>query len=177
VDLLKALSKKWLSQMLRRFIVFIFLLLIWIVLSGVIDPFHIIMGVVCCALVTAISGDLVFKDGSGQPERIVIFGVRLIGYLFWLLKELVISNFHVFRLAMSPGGIKDVRPRIIRYQTKLESPFARFILANSITLTPGTITLELTERTLYIHAISDTTAEGLQGPMEKKIGRIFGQKL
>lgn len=163
--------------MLRRFIVFIFLLLIWIVLSGTMKPFNLISGVICSAFVTAISGDLVFKDRSGSPASLPLFGLRLAGYLCWLLWELILSNLHVLRLAISPGGMKEVRPRIVKFQTKLESPFARFILANSITLTPGTITMELKGQNLYIHAISETTAKGLEGPMEKKIGKIFGQEI
>ncbi len=166
--------------MLRRCLFFTVLFLVWIVLSGNIDGPHLTMGLISCALVTALSSDLLIGLGSanGANKRLLPISIpRLIKYLFWLLWELVLSNLHVLRLALSPSGMKDVRPRIIRFQTKLESPLARFMLANSITLTPGTITIELEGNDLFIHAINETTAKGLEGPMEKKIGRIFGQKI
>ncbi len=163
--------------MLRRTIVFAALFPVWIVLSGNLDGQHLLMGVIACAFVSIISGDLVFQDRRGNPRDLPVIGYRLAGYLCWLLWEVVLSNFHVLRLALSPTGMRDVRPRIVRFQTRLDSPTARYVLANSITLTPGTITVELVGNDLYIHAISEATAKGLEGPMEKKIGRIFGQEL
>lgn len=161
--------------MLRRILVFIVLLAFWWILSG--DKNHLPLGIVSCLIVTALSGDLLFVGPQKSIGQLVGEGFRFIAFIPWLLWEIVIANFHVLRLALAPNGCKEVRPRIIRYTTKLKGDFPRFMLANCITLTPGTITVEMIGDDLFIHAISDVTAKGLEGPMEKKIGHIFGEKV
>jgi len=154
-----------------RFLVFILLMITWVVLSGLMDWFHLSLGVISCAIITLISSDLVFENRRGAVWQRIRQGTRLAKYLWWLLMQVVISNIHLLRLAIA--GKRALKPQILRYESGLESDFEKFMLANSITLTPGTVTIKIIGQTFYIHAISDIAAKGLDGEMEKRIAKIF----
>jgi multicomponent Na+:H+ antiporter subunit E len=160
--------------MLNRLLTFTLLLAAWLVFSGIYDAFHITLGVISSAFVAWISTDLLFEDrGPGVRVRLVQ-GWRLAGYLLWLLWEVVLSNLHLLKLTLKPGGLGEVKPRITRYRTTLlKTDFQKYLLATSITVTPGTITMKILGDDFYIHAVSATTAEGLDGQMERRIAAIF----
>ena len=141
------------------------------VLSGLIDPFHLTLGVISCGIVTWLSSDMLFENRSHTFSDRCRQAGRMIAYLVWLLGQIVIANLHIIRLAFSSR--EALQPQIVRFQTSLSSDFEKFLLANSITLTPGTVTIKILGDTFYIHAISDTAAEGLDGTMEAKIAHIF----
>ena len=153
--------------------IFIFVLLfaLWVVLSGLLDPFHLTLGLISCLIVTRISSDLLFEDRSIGFRRRITQGARLSAYLLWLVWQIVLANIAVLKLAFSPR--KGLQPQIVRYKTALQSDFEKFLLANSITLTPGTVTIKILGDTYYIHAINDAAAAGLDGEMERRIARIF----
>jgi len=97
---------------------------------------------------------------------------RFFTYIPWLLYQIVLSNLHVVRLALGPRNLLD--PKIIEFKTKLESDISMVTLANSITLTPGTITVDVRDGVYYVHAVSKKTAEDLMtGEMEDRIAHIF----
>lgn len=162
--------------MLQRFLVFCILFAIWFVLSATPTLVHLTMGVMCSGLVTWISGDLIFAGPKKPVQQLLGEFWRFFLYIPWLMKELVIANLHVLRLALAPGGPRHVRPRIVRYKTYLKSDFARFLFANSITVTPGTITILMEDDEIFIHAISEHTERGLEGSMEARIARIYGEE-
>lgn len=96
---------------------------------------------------------------------------KLVAYLIWLLYQILLANFHMFKLAFSKPEV--LQPQIIRYDSNLKSDFEKYLLANSITLTPGTVTIKIIGDAYYVHAISDIAAKGLDGQMEKRIANIF----
>lgn len=151
--------------------IFAILLVTWLIFSGLFDAFHITLGVISCGLVTWISSDLLFDDRAIPLRRRLVQGGRLFAYLAWLLWQVVLANLHLFRLAF--GSQEEVQPQILRYETSLRSDFEKYLLANSITLTPGTVTIKILGDVFYIHAISDVAAGGLDGEMERRIARIF----
>jgi len=68
----------------------------------------------------------------------------------------------------------EIRPRIVHFRTNLNSDLARVMLANSITLTPGTITVDIDDREFYVHALSDKVAKDLlTGEMERRVSHVF----
>ncbi len=154
-------------------LVFILLFSIWIVFSGKFDLFHLILGVFSASFVTYFSSDLYFTD------RTIGFGARIgqlfrfCRYLVWLLYEIFLANLHVLKLALWPKSFPEIDPTIIRLKTELRSNYARYVLANSITLTPGTVTLNIVEDTLFVHAISRKAAASLDGEMERRIKDVF----
>jgi len=97
----------------------------------------------------------------------------MVGYSIFLLREIVIANLHVMRLAMLPGGLKAVKPQVFRFKTHLKTDFAKWILANSITLTPGTVTIRVRDDWFYIHAISSKVLMESGGEMERRIQKIY----
>lgn len=158
---------------LYRGVVFGLLFVTWMIFSGLFDAFHLTLGVISCGIVTWMSSDLFFEDRTIPLGRRIRQGIGLGGYCFWLLWQIVLSNLHLFRLAFASK--EALQPHIVRYETKLKTDFEKYLLANSITLTPGTVTIKIMGDTFYIHAISDIAAEGLDGEMERRIARIFAE--
>ncbi|MDF1656707.1 MAG: Na+/H+ antiporter subunit E [Verrucomicrobiales bacterium] len=162
------------KRKLYRGVVFGLLFLTWMIFSGLFDAFHLTLGVISCGIITWMSSDLLFEDRTIPLLARLRQGKRLGGYCFWLLWQIVLSNLHLLRLAFSP--MSSLQPHIVRYETKLETDFEKYLLANSITLTPGTVTIKIMGNTLYIHAISDIAAKGLDGEMERRIAQIFARE-
>ena len=86
----------------------------------------------------------------------------------------MLANVHVFKLAITGSGQAEIAPRVVKFKTKLKSDFAKFVFANSITLTPGTVTISITGNQFIVHAISDATAKDLAtGEMERRVAEVF----
>lgn len=147
------------------------LMVIWVVFSGFLDPFHLSLGLISCGIVTWLSSGLLFDDRTITIRRRAIQTVRFASYVLWLTWQIVLSNIAVLKLAFAPRT--SLQPQIVRYRTPLKSDFEKFLLANSITLTPGTVTIKILGDTFYIHAIDDGAAAGLNGEMDRRIARIF----
>lgn len=152
-------------------LIFGMLFALWIVLSGLLDPFHLTLGLISCGIVTWISSDLLFADRSIAPLKRIGQSIRLAKYLLWLLWQIALANYQVLLLAFAPK--EALQPQIVRYKTSLKTDFEKFMLANSITLTPGTVTIKILGDIFYVHAVSDAAAAGLDGVMESKIAAIF----
>jgi len=145
----------------------------WILLSGKFDAFHLTLGALSCLLVSYLSHDLLFskKDEHRKPG----IPIRFIAYIPWLLYQIVLANIHVVRLALGPKMAENVDPRIFRFKTKLKHRMAKVTFGNSITLTPGTITVFINDDEFLVHAISEKSAAGLPGEMEERIAHVFGE--
>ena len=162
---------------MRALLTFTILLTLWCILSGLFDAFHLTLGVFSCALITLLSNNYLYAEQQFNLRRILLIGWRFIPYGAWLLKEIFLANVHVFWIAMTPGGLRYLNPEIIQFTTRLSSPIARYLLANSITLTPGTVTVKLKDAIFCVHSISAHTTKGLEGEMENRIARVFGETL
>jgi len=152
---------------------FIVLFAPWLVLSGKFDPLHVGMGVVCSLLVAYRSADLLFPDREATLVDRLRQLAGFIGYIGWLFWEIILANLHVFRVALSPRMNELLAPRLVEFDTKLEKELSKFILANSITLTPGTVTVRVNGNKFLVHALTKKTADGLPGAMETRIANIF----
>ncbi len=158
---------------MSRLLTFLVLMSIWIVFSGQFDAFHLSLGVLSVGLVTVLSGDLLF-----QGHHISLVGrIRMLfggmGYSLWLLLEIIKANFYVFSLALHPRMRDEIQPHIIRFKTSLKTDFAKFVFAQSITLTPGTVTVRVEGDEFTVHAISPRTADALPGTMQDKVKALF----
>ena len=151
-------------------IMFMILFLFWIVMSGRFDGFHLALGVISSAIVSYISHDLFFKDIKNRYRHIE--AVRFIKYLPWLFYQIVVANFYVAFLVLDPMMSERLEPRIIKFKTKLKKELSLVTFGNSITLTPGTITVLIKDGYYYVHAIDSISAKGLPGDMEKRVGRV-----
>ena len=109
------------------------------------------LGIISCAIVALFSGDLLFVSLKlkGLPRA----WVRFILYCPWLLYQIFLANLHVLFLTFHPKMMEIIDPQIFRFRSKLKGDLALVTFANSITLTPGTITVETDGEDFYIHWI------------------------
>jgi len=155
---------------MRYLYTFLIMMGFWILLSGKFDLFHLTLGVISSALVSFLSTDLfMYEKGKNRLST----GLRFILYLPWLLYQIVLSTMHVTFLALHPKMKDQIDPTIVTFKTKLKSNLAKVALANSITLTPGTITIRVEDQVFYVHAISRKAAAGLPGEMEDRLAKVF----
>jgi multicomponent Na+:H+ antiporter subunit E len=152
------------------------LFVLWVLLSGRLDAFHLTLGVVSSMVVAFISYDLLFQDQERGISHRMRPMLRFPRYAVWLCGQIVRANLYVLYLTLHPGVKKTLDPRIVRFKTVLKSDFARFIFATSITLTPGTVTVRVFEDEFIVHAITRKMAESLPGDMERRIVKIFEEK-
>lgn len=145
----------------------------WIFFSGQLDWWHLSWGILCCALVTYISRDFLFKDKTIRLKGKVKEAKRFIAYIPWLLFQIVVANIYIAYLALHPKMPKLIDPHIIRFKTRLKKDFALVTFGNSITLTPGTITVLIKDGYFYVHAIDERVARALPGAMETRIYSIY----
>lgn len=143
-------------QKARYFIpLFMVLFIFWLLLNGSLAPDVLIVGVVASFLIALLFGNgLSFLTGFNFTPRGI--GAAVI-YVFYFLRELVKSNLRLAAIVLSPS--LPVNPGIVKVHTKLKSPMGRLLLANSITLTPGTLTVELRDEWLYIHWVTVVSPE------------------
>jgi len=163
-----------LLRLVYPLLVFFLLLFTWVIFSGKFDAFHLGLGALSSLIVTVISQDLLFADRAKSLKERFSEAGRFFSYSLWLLWQIVLANVHVFKLAMTKAGEEEMSPRLVKVKLKLKSDFARFVFANSITLTPGTITILIKGNECLVHAISEAVeADLLSGEMERRVAEVF----
>ncbi len=147
-------------------LVFGLCLTFWLLLSGHFEPLVLGLGVASAAAVAWVNRDFeVIAD-------VLRAGPRFVPYVGWLLKEIVLANLQVARIVLDPR--LPIDPVVVRYRAPLSTDLALTTLGNSITLTPGTITVDVEGREVTVHALTRAGADGvLEGSMARRIGRVF----
>nr|MBF0220714.1 Na+/H+ antiporter subunit E [Desulfobulbaceae bacterium] len=163
---------------MSHFLMFLLMMLLWVLMSGKFDVFHLTLGVISSVIVSLISTDLLFLEKGKSVGARLVEAWRFALYACWLVWQIILANFHVTYLALSPKPIREtLSPRIFNFKTTLQTDFARFVLANSITLTPGTVTIRIHGDIFYIHAITEKAAGDLAGEsisdMERRVAWVF----
>ena len=153
---------------------FIIMFAIWVLLSGKFDGFHLSLGIISCAIVSFLSSDLLFS--AHTEESLLVQWVRFIRYIPWLLIQVFKAGFHVTYLVFHPRMMELIDPRIIKFRSKLKRDLALVTFANSITLTPGTITVYVSiDGDFKVHAIDPASGDPLPGEMEVRIAEAFDE--
>jgi multicomponent Na+:H+ antiporter subunit E len=154
-------------------ITFFIMLGVWVLLSGKFDIFHLSLGVVSCGIVAYISSDLLFPNKTGNLlKEWLLFA----NYIPWLIVEIFKAGFHVTYLVFHPRMMDLIDPRIIKFRSKLQTDLSLVTFANSITLTPGTITIYVSvDGDFKVHAIDAASGDPLPGEMEARIAKAFGE--
>ena len=156
------------------FLTFIIMCGTWVVLSGKFDPFHLSLGLICCGIVAYLSCDLLFP--SPKIKGLLRQWARFVRYVPWLMVEIIKANLHVTYLVFHPRMMELIDPHIVKFRSKLKSDLALVTFANSITLTPGTITIDVSiDGDFKVHAIDKASGEPLPGEMEANIAKAFGE--
>ena len=142
--------------------------LIWIGNSGYFNGLLLSLGAVSVAFVVFMAYRLDIVDEESQPLSV---SRRIIVYWLWLLKSLVQSNITVVKRIWQ--GPKSINPVVARIPTSQKTEMGQTIYANSITLTPGTTTLDIQGDTLIVYALSYDGIRYLQGgEMDRRVKRL-----
>ena len=139
------------------------LFVFWVILSGKIDFFHLAAGALSSAAIAVATCKLYALSPPVGPAGSHPFWTlpwtRLVTYVPWLATQIVVSSFQVAQIVLSPK--MKIRPIIVRFDHPLPHNIARATLANSITLTPGTVTIDVRGNEYVVHALTDDAAEAL----------------
>jgi multicomponent Na+:H+ antiporter subunit E len=133
---------------MKRFLLHIVLAVIWMLMFASFDPYTLLAGLAVSFVLIAMLGP------TQESRRFRVNPLRLVRFAAYFVKILVIANWQVARLVLDPA--MPIRPRIIRYDVAGLSPAQVTTLANAITLTPGTLSVDLSpdDRALYVHCIN-----------------------
>ena len=154
---------------------FVAMFTFWVVLSGMFDAFHLTMGVISCLLVAHFSHDLLFYGDDDQSWVRGLWG--FITYVPWLFYQIIIANLQVAYVVLHPRMFELIDPHVIRFKTKLKRPISKVIFAQSITLTPGTITVSIHDDEFSVYALTRNASESLPGEMETRVARALESDL
>jgi multicomponent Na+:H+ antiporter subunit E len=161
---------------LQFFNLWLTLLLIWLIANGTLATNTVIAGVVVSAIIALAFSTFARVYSVIRWSPVVIYNYFM--YLGVFLIELIKANLNVMRLVFSPRI--DIKPGIVEIKTELKSPLGRLALANSITLTPGTLVVDIKDDSLFIHWINigatDPVAatEAISARFEKFLKVIYG---
>jgi multicomponent Na+:H+ antiporter subunit E len=146
------------------------LFLFWLVLTGSVRPLDLALGALFSAMVGAWAARFLW---AGDPPHLTIRTAgALIGYVVHLLKSVVVAAVHVAEVVVDPR--MPVDPLVIEYRTALSTDTARTAFANSVTMTPGTLTVEIEGETLLIHCLAERFADEItSGELERRVARVF----
>lgn len=153
------------------------LLVFWVLLSGKFDAVHVGAGVVTALFIAFVTAPLrQLEPAIGASVDHPLGGLRLwaaAGFTLYLAKEIVVSSLQVAYVVLHPR--MPIQPRVLRFRTALPHPLARLTLANAITLTPGTVTLDVDGDEFVIHALTPGSARGIEaGAMRDRVRGVFG---
>ncbi len=147
------------------------LAVLWLLLSGHFEPLLLFFGLVSVLLVVFISLRMSVIDHEGFPVHL---SGRLLSYIPWLTKEIAKSNWDVAKIVLDPS--LPISPSMRSFRVIPRTDLGRVIYANSITLTPGTITTGIIDDTFEIHALTTAAWDGTEeGEMGRKVSRLEGE--
>jgi multicomponent Na+:H+ antiporter subunit E len=146
------------------------LFVFWLLLSGIYTPFLVLAGLGVSVAVAALAWRMGASDPEGHP---VHFTPAVLTYWPWLIKEIAVSGWQVTCIILHPK--LPVSPALVRFKPSQRSAVGLVTHANSITLTPGTITVEANHDSFLVHALTRSGAEGLDGSeMDRRVARLEG---
>lgn len=152
---------------------FISMMIFWIILSNIFDLVHISLGIISSLIVAYFFHSLLFTRNKFKrlPKEVI----RFVKYFFWLTKEIILANIDVAKIVLHPD--LPISPRLIKYESVLEDDLSLTTFANSITLTPGTLTVCIDEDSnYYVHCLAERHEEELkEGEMERKVKEIYAE--
>lgn len=152
---------------------YILFFLLWIVFNGRITLEITILGIVISAAVYWFICK--FMDYDYKTELMYIKKAPcFIEYFFVLIREIVVANVAAIKLVLSPRHV--IEPCIVEFDTDLKNKLSKFLLANSITLTPGTITVSVEENHFTVHCLDKSLSEGMDDSDFVKILRKIEKK-
>ena len=149
---------------------FVILVCLWLLMSGHYTFLIISLGILSCAFCVYLANRAKLIDDEGLP---LFFLPRLLGYLMWLFKEILISNLNTAKAIIS----NNIKPETFTVKASQITDVAKVTYANSITLTPGTVTTKINNNTFEVHALnSDFGNDVRSNEMDKKVKLLEGER-
>ena len=158
----------------------VLLMALWFVMSEKTEPKFLILGAASSILIASLCLRTLTMRGAKSGSDYYLIGVnipRFIGYFAWLLVQITKSAVYVARISVLRRS--EVDPSIAWFKADYDNPAARAMLANSITLTPGTITIDITDDGIFsVHALTRELREGLlDGSMQAKVAWLYVEEI
>lgn len=142
----------------------------WLLLSGIYTPFLVLAGLAAAVAVAALAWRMEVADREGHPVHL---GLGALAYWPWLAKEILLSGWRVARIILHPR--LPISPALARFRPSQTSAVGLVTHANSITLTPGTVTIEADHGEFLVHALTREGAADLAGSeMDRRVRRFEG---
>lgn len=142
----------------------------WMFWSGHVKPFMLALGVLSVLGTMLICWRMKLVDSETVPIHL---SLGLIPYTIYLIKEIVVSNIDVAKIILSPK--MELHRNMFTIEAKQKTEIGNVILANSITLTPGTVSVAMEDDKILVHALSfEGAQEDLSSDMESKVARLEG---
>jgi multicomponent Na+:H+ antiporter subunit E len=156
---------------MQTVVLFLSLVVLWLLWSGLYLPLMLFLGLASCLLVMWLVKRFQTLDHESVPLHL---GVGIFAYWGWLLKEIAISSLQVTRIILTPK--LQISPTMVSIQCKSAGQVRQVLFANSITLTPGTLTTDIDENGLVtVHALTQEGAQGVvSGDMNDRVARLPG---
>jgi multicomponent Na+:H+ antiporter subunit E len=149
----------------------IILFVFWLLLSGYFTVFLVTMGAFSAVAIVLLGRRMEVIDREGHP---IDMGWRVFTYWPWLAKEIAKSAWDVARIIVDPR--LPISPRLVRAKATQKTAVGVVTYANSITLTPGTISVDVREGEILVHALTRESAAGLlEGEMDRRVTRFEGR--
>ena len=155
---------------MKSFILFFILFSLWLLMSGHYNVLIVSLGIISCAFCVYVAKRGKLIDDEGLPT---FFMPRLLNYLIWLFKEILKSNLSTAKVIING----KVEPETFTVKTSQVTDVAKVTYANSITLTPGTVTTKIQKGVFEVHALnSDFGNDVRTNEMDKKVTWLEGKK-
>ena len=155
---------------MKSFVLFFILFSLWLLMSGHYNVLIVSLGIISCAFCVYVAKRGKLIDDEGLP---IFFMPRLLNYLIWLFKEILKSNLSTAKVIING----KVEPDTFTVKTSQVTDVAKVTYANSITLTPGTVTTKIQKGVFEVHALnSDFGNDVRTNEMDKKVTWLEGKK-
>ena len=140
----------------------------WLLWSGLYKPLLLFLGALSCLLTFLLVRRIDYFDDELYALRL---SLDLLRYWIWLIGQIIRSSIDVSRIVLHPK--LPISPRVIDVKAEAERPFYLVTLGNSITLTPGTLSIDVHDGVIKVHALTEAGASDLEaGEMNRRVAEI-----
>lgn len=148
------------------------LFIFWVAVSGALDWPQLMVGMAAAIFVTYFNRNLLITASERPPVNLKSIS-WLVGYFFKLIGDIVIANFQVAWIVLHPR--MPIEPNMVELEVDIDHVSARVLLGNSITLTPGTLTVLADEKKFLVHALTKKSGEALkEWPLIERLKQMEG---
>ncbi len=156
----------------KYIILFVTLFLFWLVLSSSFAVESLIIGIITSIAITVYSKNIVFEEEETSLYKFS-GAIELVRFTWILIVEVIKANIGVVKIVLDPSLPISPKFVVVPIPDNLKKDFNKVLYANAITLTPGTLTVDILEEGYLIHAINEDCGDGVAGSaLEKYVMKV-----